>query len=96
MFFSEKTVLENAAAFLKLRAGVDIRSKCKLKATPLPSVERLSGGGELQPRRRCVHSTENVPKTMRLIRKTVFCTHAFHILLHVASVFYKTATSVKI
>ena len=44
MFFSEKNVLENAAAFLKLRAGVDIRSKCKLKATPLPSIERLREG----------------------------------------------------
>ena len=44
MFFSKKKDLENAAAFLKLRAGVDIRIKCKLKATPLPSIERLREG----------------------------------------------------
>ena len=56
MFFSKKKDLENAAAFLKLRAGVDIRIKCKLKATPLPR-EVKGGVGELQPRRRCVHST---------------------------------------
>lgn len=44
MSFSKKKVLENAAAFLKLRAGVDVRSKCKLKATHLPSIERLREG----------------------------------------------------
>ena len=44
MFFSKKKVLQSAAAFLKLRAGVDIRSKCNLKATPLPSIERLREG----------------------------------------------------